>query len=108
MRRSQALVESLVSTMIVIDTAHGTSAGVAEAVRRAAGRLFKHVQDRCGQNVGHGRRTRALIDSGGGSVKVGIRPGSICTADGRRLLGCPQLNAIIDCVKRRAMCQSSA
>jgi len=94
--RSQALVEAGVD-MIVIDTAHGHSAGVAEAVRRARG-LSSTVQIVAG-NVATGDATRALIDAGADAVKVGIGPGSICTTRMVAGVGVPQLTAIMDCVK---------
>tara|TARA_R110000751_G_scaffold90827_4_gene178138 strand:+ start:814 stop:2262 length:1449 start_codon:yes stop_codon:yes gene_type:complete len=94
--RSQALVEAGVD-MIVIDTAHGHSAGVAEAVRRARG-LSSSVQIVAG-NVATGDATRALIDAGADAVKVGIGPGSICTTRMVAGVGVPQLTAIMDCVK---------
>ena len=94
--RSQALVEAGVE-MIVIDTAHGHSAGVAEAVRRARG-LSSSVQIVAG-NVATGDATRALIDAGADAVKVGIGPGSICTTRMVAGVGVPQLTAIMDCVK---------
>jgi IMP dehydrogenase len=94
--RSQALVEAGVD-MIVIDTAHGHSAGVAEAVRRARG-LSSSVQIVAG-NVATGDATRALIDAGADAVKVGIVPGSICTTRMVAGVGVPQLTAIMDCVK---------
>ncbi|MGR3434100.1 MAG: IMP dehydrogenase, partial [Shimia sp.] len=72
--RSEALVDAGVD-MLVIDTAHGHSAGVAEAVRRAKA-LSTEVQIGAG-NVATGDATRALIDAGADGVKVGIGPGSI-------------------------------
>ncbi len=74
--RSQALVDAG-ADMIVIDTAHGHSDGVAEAVRRAK-ELSNEVQIIAG-NVATAEATRALIDAGADAVKVGIGPGSICT-----------------------------
>jgi IMP dehydrogenase len=94
--RSQALVEAGVD-MIVIDTAHGHSAGVAEAVRRAR-ELSTDVQIVAG-NVATGDATRALIDAGADAVKVGIGPGSICTTRMVAGVGVPQLTAIMDCAK---------
>ena len=94
--RSQALVEAGVD-MIVIDTAHGHSAGVAEAVRRARD-LSSDVQIVAG-NVATGDATRALIDAGADAVKVGIGPGSICTTRMVAGVGVPQLTAIMDCAK---------
>ncbi|MEM8692492.1 MAG: IMP dehydrogenase [Pseudomonadota bacterium] len=92
--RSGALVDAGVD-MIVIDTAHGHSEGVAEAVRRAK-TLSNEVQIVAG-NVATGEATRALIDAGADGVKVGIGPGSICTTRMVAGVGVPQLTAIMDC-----------
>ncbi|MEL6240470.1 MAG: IMP dehydrogenase [Pseudomonadota bacterium] len=92
--RSEALVDAGVD-MIVIDTAHGHSEGVAEAVRRAK-TLSNEVQIMAG-NVATAEATRALIDAGADAVKVGIGPGSICTTRMVAGVGVPQLTAIIDC-----------
>lgn len=92
--RSQALVDAGVD-MIVIDTAHGHSAGVAEAVTRAK-KLSNQVQVVAG-NVATAEGTRALIDAGADAVKVGIGPGSICTTRMVAGVGVPQMTAIMDC-----------
>ncbi|WP_424967687.1 MULTISPECIES: IMP dehydrogenase [unclassified Dinoroseobacter] len=94
--RSQALVEAGVD-LIIIDTAHGHSAGVAKAVERAK-TLSNSVQVVAG-NVATGEATRALIDAGADAVKVGIGPGSICTTRIVAGVGVPQLTAIMDCAK---------
>ncbi|MEO0865830.1 MAG: IMP dehydrogenase, partial [Pseudomonadota bacterium] len=92
--RSAALVDAGVD-MVVIDTAHGHSEGVAEAVRRAKA-LSNEVQIVAG-NVATGEATRALIDAGADAIKVGIGPGSICTTRMVAGVGVPQLTAIMDC-----------
>ena len=92
--RSEQLVDAGVD-MVVIDTAHGHSAGVAEAVKRAKA-LSNEVQVVAG-NVATGEATRALIDAGADAVKVGIGPGSICTTRMVAGVGVPQLTAILDC-----------
>ncbi|MFQ3184941.1 MAG: IMP dehydrogenase, partial [Octadecabacter sp.] len=74
--RTEALIDSGVD-IIVIDTAHGHSIGVIEAVKRVKA-LGGGVQIIAG-NVATGDATRALIDAGADAVKVGIGPGSICT-----------------------------
>ena len=94
--RSEALVDSG-ADMIVIDTAHGHSAGVAEAVSRAKA-LSNEVQIVAG-NVATYEATRALIDAGADAVKVGIGPGSICTTRMVAGVGVPQLTAIMDCAR---------
>ena len=93
--RTQALVDAGVD-MIVIDTAHGHSEGVAQAVRRAKS-LSNEVQVVAG-NVATGEATRALIDAGADAVKVGIGPGSICTTRVVAGVGMPQLTAVMDSV----------
>ncbi|MGB3243570.1 MAG: IMP dehydrogenase [Sulfitobacter sp.] len=92
--RSEALVDAGVD-MIVIDTAHGHSEGVARAVTRAKA-LSNEVQVVAG-NVATAEATRALIDAGADSIKVGIGPGSICTTRMVAGVGVPQLTAIMDC-----------
>jgi IMP dehydrogenase len=94
--RSEALVDAGVD-MIVIDTAHGHSEGVALAVKRAK-QLGNDVQIVAG-NVATGEATRALIDAGADAVKVGIGPGSICTTRMVAGVGVPQLTAIMDCAR---------
>ena len=94
--RSEALVDAGVD-MVVIDTAHGHSAGVAEAVTRAK-TLSNEVQVVAG-NVATGEATRALIDAGADAVKVGIGPGSICTTRMVAGVGVPQLTAIMECAE---------
>lgn len=94
--RSEALVDAGVD-IVVIDTAHGHSAGVAEAVKRAKS-LSNEVQIIAG-NVATGEATKALIDAGADAVKVGIGPGSICTTRMVAGVGVPQLTAIMDCAK---------
>ena len=94
--RSEALVDAGVD-LIVIDTAHGHSDGVARAVERAK-RLSNEVQVVAG-NVATGEATRALIDAGADAIKVGIGPGSICTTRMVAGVGVPQLTAIADCAK---------
>ncbi|MFO7758341.1 MAG: IMP dehydrogenase [Roseovarius sp.] len=92
--RSQALVEAGVD-MIVIDTAHGHSEGVAHAVERLK-KLSNDVQIVAG-NVATSEATRALIGSGADAVKVGIGPGSICTTRMVAGVGMPQMTAVMDC-----------
>lgn len=92
--RSEALVDAGVD-IIVIDTAHGHSDGVADAVKRAK-TLSNEVQIIAG-NVATGEATRALIDAGADGIKVGIGPGSICTTRMVAGVGVPQLTAIMDC-----------
>ncbi|MBB3710946.1 IMP dehydrogenase [Limimaricola variabilis] len=94
--RSMALVDAGVD-IVVIDTAHGHSEGVAKAVERLK-REAGDVQVIAG-NVATGEATRALIGAGADAVKVGIGPGSICTTRMVAGVGVPQLTAIIDCAQ---------
>lgn len=91
--RSQALIDAGVD-MVVIDTAHGHSAGVARAVERV--KLFSNQVQVVAGNVATAEGTRALIDAGADAVKVGIGPGSICTTRIVAGVGVPQLTAIMD------------
>lgn len=91
--RSQALIDAGVD-MVVIDTAHGHSEGVARAVERIK-KLSNRVQVVAG-NVATAEATRALIGAGADAVKVGIGPGSICTTRIVAGVGVPQLTAIFD------------
>ncbi|MEX0302522.1 MAG: IMP dehydrogenase, partial [Leisingera sp.] len=92
--RSEALIDAGVD-IVVVDTAHGHSAGVIEAVKRVK-ELSSSVQVIAG-NVATGEATKALIDAGADAVKVGIGPGSICTTRMVAGVGVPQLTAIMDC-----------
>src|SRR6056297_2937570 len=94
--RSAALIDAGVD-LIVIDTAHGHSEGVAIAVERVKA-LSSAVQVMAG-NVATAEATRALIDAGADAVKVGIGPGSICTTRMVAGVGVPQLTAIMDCAQ---------
>ena len=94
--RSVALVEAGVD-VVVIDTAHGHSSQVSEAVRRLK-REASRVQIVAG-NVATYDATRSLIDAGADCVKVGIGPGSICTTRIVAGVGVPQLTAVLDAVR---------
>jgi IMP dehydrogenase len=83
--------------LIVVDTAHGHSARVLEAVRRIK-KLSNSVQVIAG-NVATADATRALIEAGADAIKVGIGPGSICTTRVVAGVGVPQLTAVMDCSK---------
>ena len=95
--RTEALVDAGVD-IVVIDTAHGHSAGVIEAVRRGK-QLSSSIQVIAG-NVATGAATQALIEAGADAIKVGIGPGSICTTRIVAGVGVPQLTAILDCVAK--------
>jgi IMP dehydrogenase len=97
--RSSALIDAGVD-LIVIDTAHGHSVSVGQAVERIK-KLSNSVQVMAG-NVATAEATRALIGAGADAVKVGIGPGSICTTRIVAGVGVPQLTAIMDCAEEAA------
>ena len=94
LKRAEMLVKANADA-IVLDTAHGHSAGVLNMVKeiRAA---FPDVTIIAG-NVATAEATRALIEAGADVVKVGIGPGSICTTRVIAGVGVPQITAIYDC-----------
>ena len=94
--RAQALVAAGVD-VIVVDTAHGHSQGVLDAVRDTK-REHPHIEI-IGGNVATAEATLALIEAGADAVKVGIGPGSICTTRVVAGIGVPQITAVSDCVK---------
>ena len=82
--------------MLVVDTAHGHSRGVADMVARLkADPAAAHV-DVVGGNVATGAGAQSLIDAGADGVKVGVGPGSICTTRVVAGVGVPQVTAIYD------------
>lgn len=91
--RAEALIEKGADA-IVIDTAHGHSAGVLRKVKEIR-KHFPHVTLIAG-NIATGDAARALFDSGVDIVKVGIGPGSICTTRVIAGVGVPQITAIYD------------
>ncbi len=94
-----ARIEALIAAgcdVICVDTAHGHSAGVLEAVRQTR-KQFPKIQLVAG-NVATKAATKALIDAGVDAVKVGVGPGSICTTRIVAGVGVPQLTAIGDAV----------
>ncbi|WP_265520001.1 IMP dehydrogenase [Nitratireductor luteus] len=90
--RAERLIEAGVD-LLVIDTAHGHSQRVLDAVARAK-KLSNAVRIIAG-NVATGDGTKALIDAGADGVKIGIGPGSICTTRVVAGVGVPQLAAIM-------------
>ncbi|MFO0600327.1 MAG: IMP dehydrogenase [Myxococcaceae bacterium] len=84
--------------VIVIDTAHGHSKGVIEAVKDVR-KNFKGGFELIAGNVATAEATRALCDAGVDAVKVGIGPGSICTTRVVAGVGVPQVTAIDDCAR---------
>ncbi|NDD63592.1 MAG: IMP dehydrogenase [Acidobacteria bacterium] len=96
LERAAELVKARVD-VLVIDTAHGHSLRVIEAVRTIRSR-FPEV-DLIAGNVATAEGTRALIEAGVDAVKVGIGPGSICTTRVVSGAGVPQITAISECVR---------
>jgi len=94
--RAEALFDAGVD-VLVVDTAHGHSRKVADAVS-AARKLSNYSQIVAG-NVATAAAARSLIDAGADAVKVGIGPGSICTTRIVAGVGVPQLTAILDVVE---------
>ncbi len=94
--RTEALVEAGVD-VIVLDSAHGHSAGVLQAVReiRAGWPSLSVIAG----NVATAEGTAALIDAGANAVKIGVGPGSICTTRIVAGVGVPQLTALQNATK---------
>jgi IMP dehydrogenase len=93
--RAMALIEAECD-VIMVDTAHGHSKGVLDAVRRI--KKESNYTQVVGGNVATADGAKALIDAGADAVKVGIGPGSICTTRIVAGVGVPQLTAIMDAV----------
>ncbi len=91
--RAELLVEAG-ADVLCVDTAHGHSRNVLEAVRELK-RKYPQQQVMAG-NIATGEAARALIDAGADAVKVGIGPGSICTTRVIAGVGVPQISAIMD------------
>lgn len=94
--RTEALVAAGVD-VIVVDTAHGHSKGVIDAVRATKAK-YPNLSVVAG-NVATADATEALIDVGADAVKVGIGPGSICTTRVVAGIGVPQITAVSDCAR---------
>ena len=94
--RARALFDAGVD-VLVVDTAHGHSAGVLESIAQIR-KLSNYTQIIAG-NVATGPGARALIEAGADAIKVGIGPGSICTTRIVAGVGVPQLTAIADAVE---------
>ncbi len=93
--RAAALVHAGVDVM-VIDTAHGHSRNVIDALR--ATKLAHPEVDVVAGNVATAEGAKALIDGGADALRVGMGPGSICTTRVISGVGVPQITAIMDCV----------
>jgi IMP dehydrogenase len=93
LERAEALIAAG-ADVLVVDTAHGHSAGVVEMVSRIAG-LFGAFEVIAG-NIATAEAAEALIDAGADAVKVGIGPSGICTTRVVAGVGVPQVSAIYD------------
>lgn len=91
--RAEALIDAD-ADVVVVDTAHGHSRGVLDAVGRIK-RLSNSVQVIAG-NIATPEGARALIDAGADAVKIGIGPGSICTTRAVTGVGVPQFTAVME------------
>ncbi|WP_298801393.1 IMP dehydrogenase [uncultured Pseudokineococcus sp.] len=92
-QRSMALVDAGVD-VLVVDTAHGHSRGVADMVARLKAEPAAAHVDVVGGNVATREGAQALVDAGADGVKVGVGPGSICTTRVVAGVGVPQVSAI--------------
>ncbi|MBI4696955.1 MAG: IMP dehydrogenase [Gammaproteobacteria bacterium] len=97
--RIEALVAAGVD-VLVVDTAHGHSAGVLQMVRWVK-KHFPYTQV-IGGNIATGEAAEALVDAGADAVKVGIGPGSICTTRIVTGVGVPQITAVFDVAAKLA------
>ncbi len=95
-QRTEALIAAGVD-VLVVDTAHGHSKGVIDAVRETK-KKYPNVEVIAG-NVATTEATEALIEAGADAVKVGIGPGSICTTRVVAGIGVPQITAVSDCAR---------
>ena len=93
LERAEALLDAGVD-VIVVDTAHGHSAGVLQQVS-AVKKLSNYAQVIAG-NIATADGAKALIDAGADAVKIGIGPGSICTTRIVAGVGVPQLSAVVE------------
>ncbi len=94
--RVKALIDAKVD-IVAVDTAHGHSTAVLEAVRKIK-KTFPDLPVIAG-NVATAEATRDLIKAGADVVKVGMGPGSICTTRVIAGIGVPQITAIMDCAE---------
>ncbi|MDQ3230942.1 MAG: IMP dehydrogenase, partial [Pseudobdellovibrionaceae bacterium] len=96
LERAEALIKAGVD-VIIVDTAHGHSQGVLNAVRRLREAFTGRSFDIIAGNVATPAAVRALVEAGADAVKVGIGPGSICTTRIVAGIGVPQFTAVMDC-----------
>ncbi len=94
--RAEVLIDAG-ADVIVVDTAHGHSAGVIDTVGRI--KRLTNRADVIAGNVATPDGVRALADAGADAVKIGIGPGSICTTRVVAGVGVPQFSAIVECAE---------
>ena len=94
LNRAQTLLAAG-ADVLVVDTAHGHSQGVLDAVAKIK-QNFPQCQLIAG-NIATGQAAKALIEAGADALKVGIGPGAICTTRVVAGIGMPQITAIYDC-----------
>ncbi|MDR3564822.1 MAG: IMP dehydrogenase [Negativicutes bacterium] len=94
MDRVAAIVTAKVD-ILVVDTAHGHSKGVIDAIKTIKA-AYPHIEVMAG-NVATASATRDLIEAGADAIKVGMGPGSICTTRIIAGIGVPQISAVYDC-----------
>lgn len=92
-KRAEALLDAGVD-VLVIDTAHGHSSGVIQAVKDI--KSISPLAQVIAGNIATPEAAAALIEAGADAVKVGIGPGSICTTRIVAGVGVPQLSAIME------------
>ncbi|MBC7661409.1 MAG: IMP dehydrogenase [Chitinophagaceae bacterium] len=96
LERAEALIHAGVD-VLVVDTAHGHSQGVIDAVRKVRSNFKKYDFDLIAGNVATAKAVEALAEAGADAVKVGIGPGSICTTRIIAGIGVPQFTAVLNC-----------
>ena len=98
LRRAEALLQVGVDALVV-DTAHGHSQSVLDAIHAIKKEFSSHSFDLIGGNIATGLACEAMAKLGIDGIKVGIGPGSICTTRIVAGIGVPQLTAVLDCAK---------
>ena len=98
LERAEALLHEGVDALVV-DTAHGHSQLVLDAVKKIKENFKSKPFDLLGGNVATADACRALVEAGADGVKVGIGPGSICTTRIVAGIGVPQFTAVMDCAQ---------